>query len=140
MPLPTFSGKYEDWESFSDLFTAIVHGNSCYSDAAKLQFLKSCLKDSAAALLVGVQPTNENYLSTWNALKARYFNPRLLIFKHMSAFIKLPYLKRETATGLRTFADDAQRIVRALTNLKLPVGQWDLWFIFILSERLDPES
>ena len=140
IPLPTFSGRYEDWESFSDLFTALVHDVPRYSNSTKLQFLKTCLTGSTAELVKDVKTTNANYISTWQALKTRYHNPRLMIFKHFVALMKLPYLKRESAIDMRSFADEAQRIVRALTNLKLPVSHWNLWFGFVLSERLDPES
>ena len=43
LDLPTFSGNYEDWESFRDLFTALVHNAPNVDDATKLQYLKSCL-------------------------------------------------------------------------------------------------
>ncbi|XP_046145643.1 uncharacterized protein LOC123988928 [Osmia bicornis bicornis] len=52
----------------------------------------------------------------------------------------MPYLKKESAIELRSFADEAQRIVRALTNLQMPVSHWDVWFVYLLAARLDPES
>ena len=36
IPLPTFSGQYEDWENFCDLFTALVHDRPRVTDATKL--------------------------------------------------------------------------------------------------------
>lgn len=140
MPLPTFSGEYEDWASFCDLFTSLVHDAPRLSDATKLQYLKSCLKGSAANLLKDVTSTNVNYASTWQTLKVRYHNPRFIVHKLLTSFMEIPHLKRESASELRFFVDEAQRIVRALGNLNLPVEHWDVWLIFILSERLDPES
>ncbi|XP_043463826.1 uncharacterized protein LOC122499504, partial [Leptopilina heterotoma] len=103
-------------------------------------YLKLCLTGSASDLIKDVSTTSANYESTWKALKSRYHNPRLIINKHLSAFKALPYLKRESADELRSFTDEAQRIVRALRNLKVPVDHWDTWLTFELSERLDPES
>ena len=36
LDLPTFSGEYEDWENFCDLFTSLVD-NGSIADSAKLQ-------------------------------------------------------------------------------------------------------
>ena len=140
IPLPTFSGKYEDWASFSDLFTALVHDIPRLSDATKLQYLKLCLKDSAADLIKDVTTTNANYASTWKALNDRYHNPRLIIYKLLTAFNEIPHMKSESASGMRAFVDEVQRIIRALTNFKIPVQHWDIKLIFELTDRLDSES
>ncbi|XP_011872439.1 PREDICTED: uncharacterized protein LOC105564580 [Vollenhovia emeryi] len=140
IPLPTFSGKYEDWESFCDLFTALVHEVPKFADVTKLQFLKSCLKGPAAELIRDVKTTNANYVSTWSTLKARYHNPRLILAKYLTSLLQLQHLKKESAVGLRAFTDEATRIVRALTNMRLPVMHWDQWLVHILAEKLDPES
>ena len=121
IPLPTFSGDYEDWDSFCDLFTTLVHEAPRVLDATKLQYLKTRLKGSAAVLIKDVAITNANYASTWQALKARYRNPRLIINKHLTALMEIPHLKKEFASELRSFVDEIQRIVRALSNLKLPI-------------------
>ncbi|XP_018398857.1 PREDICTED: uncharacterized protein LOC108776670 [Cyphomyrmex costatus] len=64
IPLPTFSGKYEDWDSFCDLFTTLVLDAPRLADATKLQYLKSCLTGSAAELIKDVASTSANYAST----------------------------------------------------------------------------
>ncbi|XP_046141252.1 uncharacterized protein LOC123987702 [Osmia bicornis bicornis] len=140
LDLPTFSGRYEDWDSFCDLFTTLVHDAPRVADATKLQYLKSCLKGVAADLVKDVASTSANYASTWLALKARFHNPRLTVTNHLNALLKMNSLKRESADELRSFADEAQRIVRALRNLQMPVDHWDIWFVHVLASRLDPES
>lgn len=130
IPLPTFSGQYEDWASFSDLFTTFVHDIPGLADATKLQYLKLCLKDEAAELIKDVTTTSANYASTWQALNARYHNPRLIINKLLTSFMEIPHLKKESASELRAFVDEAQRVIRALGNLKIPVEQWDIMLIF----------
>ncbi|XP_076549167.1 uncharacterized protein LOC143306370 [Osmia lignaria lignaria] len=140
LDLPTFSGRYEDWDSFCDLFTTLVHDAPRVADATKLQYLKSCLKGVAADLVKDVASTSANYASTWLALRARFHNPRLTVTNHLNALLKMNSLKRESADELRSFADEAQRIVRALRNLQMPVEHWDIWFVHVLASRLDPES
>ncbi|XP_076660848.1 uncharacterized protein LOC143364322 [Halictus rubicundus] len=140
LDLPTFAGRYEDWENFCDLFTTLVHNAPRLSDATKLQYLKSCLKDSAADLVKDVTTTNANYATTWRALKARFHNPRLIVYSHLRALMNLSHMKRESAGEMRLLADESQRIVRALSNLKMPVDHWDVWLVYIVASRLDPDS
>ncbi|XP_046415832.1 uncharacterized protein LOC124177486 [Neodiprion fabricii] len=54
--------------------------------------------------------------------------------------MRIPHLKNESASELHSFVDETQRIARALANLKLPVEHWDVWLVFVLSERLNSES
>ncbi|XP_076549276.1 uncharacterized protein LOC143308232 [Osmia lignaria lignaria] len=117
-----------------------LHDASGLADASKLQYLKNCLKGAAAELVKDVTTTNANYSATWQALKARFHNPRLVVNSHLKRLMDMPYLKKESAIELRSFADEAQRIVRALTNLQMPVIHWDVWFVYLLAARLDPES
>ncbi|XP_058789097.1 uncharacterized protein LOC131663048 [Phymastichus coffea] len=140
LELPTFSGKYEDWGSFADQFSSIVHDAPRISNTTKLRYLKSCLRGPAGDLVKDVPILGVNYEPTWAALKERFHNPRLTINNLIDSFLNLPHLKRESAVDLRAFADDAQRIVRALTTLRAPVAHWDLWLVHIVEIRLDPES
>ena len=140
LDLPTFSGDYEDWDNFCDLFTSLVHNSTRLSNVAKLQFLKSCLKGSASEFIKDVATTNANYLSTWQALKARFANPRLTVNNLLNALLNLEQLKKESGSGLRAFIDETQRIVRALNNLKMPIEHWDVWLVHLISNRLDPDT
>lgn len=140
IPLPKFTGKEEDWPSFCDLFTTLVLEVPGIKDSLKLYYLKSCLIEGAADIIKDVKATNANFASTWRALKNRYDNPRLIINKHLTAFIAIPQMKKESASDMRAFVDEAQRIVRSLTNMKLPTEHWDVWLVFLLADRLDPES
>ncbi|KAG5899020.1 hypothetical protein JTB14_000047 [Gonioctena quinquepunctata] len=44
MQFPIFSGSYEEWPTFSDLFPKVVHQNQSISKTGKLQYLKSQLR------------------------------------------------------------------------------------------------
>ncbi|XP_066596911.1 uncharacterized protein [Prorops nasuta] len=140
LDLPSFSGKYEDWESFSDLFVSLVHTRSKLSDATKLQYLKSCLTGSAAEFIKGVTITDANYQVTWQALKARYCNPRLIVRNYLFELSSLPSVKKESAEGLRSLLDNAQRIIRGLGSVGMPITQWDVWLVHVVSNLMDSES
>ncbi|XP_066603091.1 uncharacterized protein [Prorops nasuta] len=140
LDLPTFAGKYEDWDNFCDLFSSLVHNRSNLPDVAKLQYLKSCLIESAADFVKGVTVTEANYSSTWRALKLRYCNPRLTVKTYLNELMQIIPLKGESPDEFRAFIDKLQRICRALIKLGLPVDQWGILIIHIASGLLDFES
>ena len=41
--LPTFSGNYQEWLSFHDLFSCMIHENESLSDIQKFHYLKLSL-------------------------------------------------------------------------------------------------
>ncbi|XP_072934991.1 uncharacterized protein [Epargyreus clarus] len=45
--LPTYSGKYEEWPTFQDLFVSLVHNNTSLSDVQKLHYLKCSVAGEA---------------------------------------------------------------------------------------------
>ncbi|XP_058809860.1 uncharacterized protein LOC131675051 [Phymastichus coffea] len=136
LDLPTFLGQYEDWDSFEDIFISLVHDTPRLKDATKLQYLKSCLKSVATELVKDVTLVGVNYASTWQTLSARFRDPRLAINNLLDSLFSLPYLKKESATDLRAFVDETQKIIRALSNLKTPMAYWDMWLVHILEARL----
>jgi len=77
--LPEFNGKYEQWQSFQDLFIATVDNNSSITPAQKLQYLKSCLKGDPANLIQSFTVTDQNYREAWDLLTDRYDNKRELV-------------------------------------------------------------
>lgn len=135
--LPTFSGDYADWESFSDLFSAMVAKDERISKATKLQYLKLSLKGEAANLLKNVEVTDANFDKTWKSLTERYTNKRVLLHRHLTRIYELPTSSKESASELRALLDNTQDILRALENLGRPVGTWDDWVIFHLLQRID---
>ena len=134
LDLLTFSGRYEDWEDFCDLFTSLVHDVPRLANVAKLQYFKYGLTIAAADLVREVATTNANYLSTWQALKARFSNPRLFVNTHLTALMELPQLKKESAEELRAVSDEAQPIVRATSVCQCSIGMFGL-FTFWLALR-----
>ena len=59
--VPTFSGRREDWESFRDLFRALIHEDPRLSDVTRFYYLKTHVQGEAKAALDTLQLTNSNY-------------------------------------------------------------------------------
>ena len=59
--------------------------------------------------------------SVRDALNKRFSNPRFVVYNELQCLLDMLFLKEETADALRNFTDEAQRIVRVLTNVNMPV-------------------
>ncbi|XP_046480981.1 uncharacterized protein [Neodiprion pinetum] len=92
IPLPTFSDKYSEWKSFSDLFLSLVGNREDISKVEKLVRLKTALKDEAASLLSNVSVAEDNYAPAWRTLIERYENRRLLASSHLNRLLGLTSL------------------------------------------------
>ena len=51
--IPTFTGRREDWESFRDLFCALIHEDKQLTDVERLFYLKAHVQGDAKAALPG---------------------------------------------------------------------------------------
>lgn len=60
--LPLFSGEYELWPSFKDLFSSLIHNCTTLSDVEKLHYLKTSVAGEAATLLKHIPVTSVNYI------------------------------------------------------------------------------
>ena len=140
LSLPTFSGKYSEWLPFFDLFMETVDANKSLSDIQKLQYLKTSLKDQPARLLAHLPATTANYEVAKNLLKERYANKRMIIRTHLEAIIKYPPLQRESSDQLRKLATAFLENSWALLALGQDSSECDYFWVYIISEKLDPET
>ncbi|XP_047993587.1 uncharacterized protein LOC125232020 [Leguminivora glycinivorella] len=63
--IPTFSGKYEEWTGFRDLFISLIHKNKDIDDIQKLHYLKAHLSGEAEQLLRHIPISSESYVQCW---------------------------------------------------------------------------
>ena len=121
--LPKFSGKFEDWLSFKDPFTSMIHDQDDLNNVEKLQYLKSAVIGEAANKIKNLAAIDGNYERAWNLLKGSYADKRLIISRHLSFILRLPIQKRESAEGLRCLADETQQHLESLKTLDINVNQ-----------------
>ncbi|XP_054260682.1 uncharacterized protein LOC128985314 [Macrosteles quadrilineatus] len=76
--LPKFSGNYEEWVSFYNIFEASVNANNSVSPVNKFQYLLSALSGEPLDLVKSLNITPENYVVALRLLKDRYENKRRL--------------------------------------------------------------
>jgi hypothetical protein len=98
--LPTFSGGYEHWISFSDLFKVMVHDTETLTDIQKFHYLKSSLTGEAEELVSILAMTSSNYTITWYRLIEKYDNKRLIAARHICHILELKQMNNESSNEL----------------------------------------
>lgn len=135
--LPQFSGSYEGWIQFYEVFQALVDKNSDLTKIQKFYYLQSCLRGEATQVLQSLEICEANYDEALKLLRERYENKRMLIHNHVRNLFEMSSVSRESHQNLRKLIDSVVRNLRALTSLGQPVDQWDTLIIYLISQKLD---
>ncbi|XP_033254138.1 uncharacterized protein LOC117193495 [Drosophila miranda] len=135
--IPTFSGRYEDWCQFSDLFLGSVDKKSSLSKCQKFHYLKSYLDGEALSLIKHIPVSDANYQDAWERLENRYNKKSLIARSFIQNFLSLPTAKGSNIAELRKIVDTADESIRGLHALSC--DSRDVWLIHILLSKLDPE-
>ncbi|XP_039303484.1 uncharacterized protein LOC120357383 [Solenopsis invicta] len=138
--IPQFSGKYEDWPAFRDLFVSLVVINHAVTPVEKLHYLKTSLKGEAEQVARQLPTTGANFERTWRALIAHYENRRLLVRAYIARLLALPKMKGESASDLRKIYHCVHTTVGALEGIGRPLTQSDDLAVQLITELLDPVS
>lgn len=138
--LTAFSGEYEDWPSFKDLYNTLIHNNASLSSVQKLHYLRTNVKGGAYDLIKTISITEANYAQAWKKLTDRYDHKRYIVDSHLKTLLNQPQVTFEDHKAIKTLIDKSSEIVRALQVQGLPVNQWDAFLVHIVVSKLDSES
>ncbi|CAB0039573.1 unnamed protein product [Trichogramma brassicae] len=135
--VPAFSGRREDWESFRDLFSALIHNDETLSNVERLYYLKTLVKGEASSALSALQLTDDSYTTAWSLLESRFENRRLLVQDHLSALRSLKPIREDSVKAIQHLMDTLGRHRDQLRTLDRPVDAWDDWFVSIAASCMD---
>ena len=138
--LPKFSGDYNEWVSFRDLFLSVIDSNGNLADVQKLHHLKVNLVGEAAQVIKQFNITNANYRSAWTALSNRHENARALITSQIKLLISQPKISNESASSIKSLIDVTCECLASLQNLKVNTVNWDPLLIYLLVQKLPPDT
>lgn len=138
--LPAFSGNYEEWPTYKDLYVSLIHENASLTNVQKLHYLKTSIIGEAAALLKHIQITDTNYKQAWDTLKKRFGNKRLIVNSLLKRLFAQRKCTAQTAAQLKCLLDTTNEIMNSLQNLDVPIDSWDPIIIFLVVQKLDSES
>nr|CAH7749249.1 unnamed protein product [Callosobruchus chinensis] len=134
-----FSGDYNKWPQFRDLFLTLVHNDKSMDNVRKFYYLLGSLQGDAAKVLEAIQVTADNYDIAWNLLLERYENNQLFIKNHVRSIFDLPSVHKDKYT-LRNLIDDFNKNFRALKLLGENVEEWDTLLIHLITTKIDSRS
>ena len=137
---PTFSGKYDEWIPFHDLFKSTVDSNRSLSNIQKLHYLKSSLKEEPARLLAHLPISNSNYEVATKLLENRYANKRMITQTHLGAIFNFKPIKMESADQLRKLVATYVENTMALEAVGLDNSSSDFIWLYLIGQKLDSET
>ncbi|XP_065083288.1 uncharacterized protein LOC135705468 [Ochlerotatus camptorhynchus] len=136
--LQVFNGDIDEWISFRDLFTSLIHRKTDLPEVEKFHYLKGCLQGEPKSLIDSLKITKNNYQIAWDMLLKRYDNSKQLKKRQVQALFNLPTLSKESVTDLHTLTDGFERVVQNLDQVIKPEDYKDLLLVNLLTNRLDP--
>jgi len=93
--VPKFSGAYEEWLAFHNIYIAMIHNNPGIDDIQRFFHLRSCLKDEATQVITYIETTAANYNVAWNSVVTRYNNKKVLVQSHTKELFDIPAINEE---------------------------------------------
>jgi len=138
--LPEFSGKFEDWPQFRDLFWSIVVQEPSLSKAEKMHYLKASVKGNAEQLIRNLPSTEDNFERAWAVMSDHFENKRLLVRFYLTALTSLPRMKSDSVSDLRKIFHGALATVDALEGVGRPVTDCSDLFVHLIVELLDAKT
>lgn len=77
--IPLFCGNISEWESFYQLFSALIFNDTTLTDIQKFIYLKSFLKGEPLKLIEALTLTHDNFKTALDILVERYQNQFVII-------------------------------------------------------------
>lgn len=140
MQIPKFSGSFDKWPEFRDLYIALVHSRKNIPKVQKLQYLKANLEGEAGDIIRHLQITEANYDNAWKLIEKRFNNKKMLVTNYLNRLFKQPAIEKENADALKKMLDGTKEILLSLENMGEPIAHWNTIIVFILTQRLPPQS
>ncbi|XP_054709666.1 uncharacterized protein LOC129219330 [Uloborus diversus] len=137
IPLPTFSGKFEEWNLFKTQFNSLINENPELSESEKLHYLRGSLKGEAKIL----ETTDDSFSSLFKALEQRDENKRIIVDCHINNILNIQPIKHESAKDLRIILDNVKKNLRSLKLLDFARDKLSNAILLnVVLEKLDRET
>lgn len=140
LEIPIFSGRFEEWSTFQDMFLSMVHSNSSILDVQKFVYLRMYLAGEALNMVHNLATNASNYAVAWNMITTRYNNKRILIQSHTKAIYDLEPIYRESGWRLRALTNALSMNMQALKAQGHDPENWGALLLHIILIKLDPST
>ncbi|XP_075147221.1 uncharacterized protein LOC142221389 [Haematobia irritans] len=135
-----FSGGYDKWPSFRDMFSAIYVKHPKLSPAQKLFHLRAKTRGEANQIVKQFALTDDNFMLAWDALRQRYENQRILINHQLRKIFETERVTTEKSKTLRNLQYTMNNCLSVLKTYNISVASWDPILVYWMSSRLPDET
>lgn len=84
--------------------------------------------------------TDANFTPAWNSLVIRYGNQRILSYMRMRSLLELAPAADSSPSEIKRVMDFVQQTIRSFQSMHKPLNEWNEWFVFFLSSKLDSKT
>ncbi|XP_075150439.1 uncharacterized protein LOC142224542 [Haematobia irritans] len=135
-----FSGGYDKWPSFRDMFSAIYIKHPKLSPAQKLFHLRAKTRGEANQIVKQFALTDDNFMLAWDALQQRYENKRILINQQLRKIFETERVTTEKGRALRNLQYTMNNCLSVLKTYNIAVISWDPILVYWMSSRLPDDT
>ena len=136
--IPTFSGKVEEFISFWEIFTSLVHDRTDLDPVIKFTTLKSHLKDRALLTIEGLSVIGDNYAIAVGTLQDQFGNKDKLVSSLIREFQNLS-IPHHNHSELLNFKLSYEKLVSQIQNLN-SLDTNSRFFVEILASKIPAET
>lgn len=138
--IPTFDGRYENWERFKIMFRDAVDRTN-ESPRIKLYHLEKALVGDAAGIIDVKTISDGNYDHAWEILEERFEDKRRMIDIHIAGLLGAKKLSKEDYGELRSLVESISSHVENLKFLEQEfTGVSELIVVHLIARALDPTT
>ncbi|XP_011313380.1 uncharacterized protein, partial [Fopius arisanus] len=134
--LPKFSGIYQEWRPWRDLFQSLVGNNQDIPGVERMHYLRLCLSGEPLKLISNLPVSEESFRIAWRTLIDRYENKRLLVAAHLDQLLNPAPMKSHSASDLNLLTSSISEALSALKALDQPTDYWGPVVVHVLTRRL----
>ncbi|XP_063993672.1 uncharacterized protein LOC135171214 [Diachasmimorpha longicaudata] len=138
--VPDFDGAIEEFPTFWDAYSSVIHDNTDLEAVQKFQYLRGLLKGGAAAVISSLTTTEENYAIAIGILKKKYDCKKKILRRHWAILRDYPPLQRDSPSELGKLVDVMNQHIQALETLGQKVAYWDLPLTDLITQKLAQET
>ncbi|XP_062711436.1 uncharacterized protein LOC134289528 [Aedes albopictus] len=138
--IPTFDGRYENWERFKIMFRDAVDRTN-EAPRIKLYHLEKALVGDAAGIIDVKTIADGNYAHAWELLEERFDDQRRMIDIHIAGLLGVKKLSKEDFGELRSLVESTTSHVENLKFLDQEfTGVSELIVVHLIARALDPTT
>ncbi|XP_011882055.1 PREDICTED: uncharacterized protein LOC105569874, partial [Vollenhovia emeryi] len=135
--LPKFTGEYAAWPAFRDLFTSLIMENEQLTNVERLHYLRSSVEGAPAQLIAGFIMAGDSLTPSWELLKDRYENKRLLIHACLDKLFASSTPVPRKAASLDRLVSGVREALKGLEALEVTDKLGDSAVVYHVTRLLD---